>query len=606
MSTWLRDRGIFLLAVFFPFVFLGLTFLAALGGWGPAGLIPLSLAALASVGAFTLALLRLARVPSRDWGRELRLRQIEFEQARQRVFDLTQELRRKSDLLTTERDRSEFLRQSFGELARSLDPRQVLSGILARAIHATGARDGSILLLGERGQVEAFLSRQASGNFSARRAEILDRGLAGWVIRNRRGDIIFDTARDARWLNFPGDREPTRSAVAVPFLRRERALGVMVLTHQLPFQFSEAHFSLLEELAQQAAICLENADLYTAAEAERRKLAAILEGTADAIVVMDVDGRVVLLNPAAERAFGPTAAAALGRPLAEALAHPDFAALFARAVERGEVVTGELTTADGRVRYASISPVPGVGWVAVLQDISYLKELDRLKSEFVTTVSHDLRSPLTAVRGYADLIPMLGPITPEQEDALGRIARAVGQMNDLISDLLDLAKIEAGIDMRREPCRMETIVAEVVEALGSHAVQKELDLRAEIEADLPAVLGHAGRLRQVVANLVDNAIKYTPAGGQVRVCLNRRDAELVLSVVDTGIGIAPQDQEQLFQKFYRVRTPETDAIPGTGLGLALVRSIVEQHGGRIWVRSAPGKGSTFAFSLPVVEGEGGV
>jgi two-component system phosphate regulon sensor histidine kinase PhoR len=128
----------------------------------------------------------------------------------------------------------------------------------------------------------------------------------------------------------------------------------------------------------------------------------------------------------------------------------------------------------------------------------------------------------------------------------------------------------------------------------------------EVENTLPQILGSAARLRQVVANLVDNAIKYTPAGGDVRVLLYRRDQQVVVEVTDTGVGIAPQDQEQLFQKFYRVHTPETAEIAGTGLGLALARSIVEQHDGRIWVRSAPGRGSTFAFSVPVPEDwEGG-
>ncbi len=602
MRGWLRDRGIFLVSVLFLLVILGLTLLAGLGRWSPEGLILLSLGTLASAGAYTLIMLRLARVPPRNWGQQIRAREQSIAQAREQVFELTQDLRRKSDQLTTERDQAEFLHQSFTQLASSLEPRRVLRGILDRAIRAAQARWGSIVLIDEHGRVgESFLSRES--HTSERTTAILSRGLAGWVVLNRRGDIIFDTAADPRWLTFPEDEEPARSAVAVPFLRRNRVLGVMVLTHPFPFQFSDTHLTLLQELAQQAAICLENADLYTAAETERRKLAAVLDGTTDAVIVVDNAQQIVLLNRAAERAFGVSTEAALGQPVTQEVSHPALQALLEQALERNEAVTGELTTADGRVRYCSISPIAGVGWVAIMQDITYLKELDRVKSEFVSTVSHDLRSPLTAVRGYAELVPLIGPVTEEQSEALQHVTKAVAQMNDLIGDLLDLAKIEAGIDMPMSPCSLEEVVTAALDALQGNAELKKLELLAEIEPGLPFVEGNAGRLRQVVSNLVDNAIKYTPPPGTVRVHLGRNEHEVVFSVTDTGLGIAPQDQQQLFQKFYRVQTRATDGIPGTGLGLALVRSIVEQHRGHVWMRSALGQGSTFSFALPILQDE---
>lgn len=598
MRSWLRDRSIFFLCVFFLLVFLGLTLLAALGGWGVKGLIPLVVAALASAGAFTLALLRLARVPPRNWGRELRKREREFEQAREQVFQLTEEIRRKTDELTARHSQSEFLRQSLTELTASLDPRCVLDHILQGAIEVAGARWGSVFLLDEAGQPhDTYLCRMDSGG--SRLDRILKKGFAGWVVNSQEAAIIYDTAQDPRWLAFPEDEEPARSAIAVPFVRRERVLGIMVLTHPLPFQFSAEHLALLQELAPQAAVCLENADLYTAAEAERSKLAAILAGTTDAVIAVDTTARIQVLNPAAERAFGIPALRALNRPLAEGLPHAPLNELFAQALSCGQAVTGELHTDGGRVRYASVSPIPGVGWVAILQDITYLKELDRMKSEFVSTVSHDLRSPLTTVRGYADLVGLLGPVTEQQRDALANIRRATVQMNELIGDLLDLGKIEAGIDMQMEPCELSEIVAAAVDNLVPNATLHGLDLQVAIAPELPSVQGNPGRLGQVVANLVGNAIKYTPAGGQILVSLAQKGHEVILSVRDTGLGIAPENQEQLFQRFYRVRTPETEHIPGTGLGLAITRSIVEVHGGHIAVQSEPGKGSTFTVTLPV-------
>jgi len=602
MVGWWRRQGDAYLAVFLLLILTGLILLAGLVPWETVPLILLSLLALVCAAVFALVVFRLAQASLRFQRRDARSLEQEIQQTREQVFELTQDLRRKADQLTTERDRAEFLHQSFTELTSTLDPRRVLDGILQRAILMAGARWGSLLLFDEQGRpVEMFLSRSAGSRMlGPRTAQVLDRGLAGWVVRNRRGDVIYDTTEDGRWLTFAGDKDQARSAVAVPFQRRDRVLGVMVLTHPIPFQFSDTHLSLLQELARQAAVCLENADLYTLAEGERRKLAAILDGTTDAVVVVDVEGRVSLLNPAACRAFAVFLDATLGRPLVAGMEHQGLTDLFSQALQQMESVTGELITADERVRFCNVSPVPGVGWVAVLQDITYLKELDRLKSEFVSTVSHDLRSPLTSVRGYTDLIPALGPVTEEQHDALGRIRRAATQMSELVGDLLDLGKIEAGIEMHMSPCRLGEVVAGAVESLALTAELKGLEMRVEIEPDVPAVMGNAGRLRQVVANLLSNAIKYTPARGRVQVLLGRRGEEVVLAVTDTGLGIAPQDQAQLFQKFYRVRTPETEGIPGTGLGLAICRSIIDSHGGRIWVRSAPGRGSTFSFGLPVL------
>ncbi len=603
MRNWLRHRTNLFLTIVFLFLLLGVTLVAGLGGWGTGGVALLSLATLASGIGFAMGIFFVIQSRQRYAGKSRHALEQELQYARERIFQLTEELRRETGQLMTERDRAEFLRQSFTELASTLEPRHVLGGILQGAIEAVGAEHGSILLLDERGRPkEALFSRkEGTGGVGPRTEDIFQRGLAGWVVENRCAEIIFDTAQDARWLSFPGDEKPARSVIAVPFARRERALGVMVLTHPVPFQFGEMHMSLLQQLAQEAAICLENADLYTMAEGERTKLAAILEGMTEPVIVVDVEGQILLLNRAAERVFGVSSGQAIGRPLEEAVGQRFLAELCSQARACGEAVSGELSTADERVHFCCISPIPGLGWVAILQDITYFKELDRLKSEFVSTVSHDLRSPLTRVRGYADLLPVLGPLTEEQQDFLGRIGRAVTQMAELISDLLDLGKIEAGIDMELLPLPIGDIVADAAESQLPAAVERGVNLHVELQQEVPAVLGNGGRIRQVVSNLVSNAIKYTPAGGQVSVRLFRDDGEVVLAVADNGLGIAPEDQARLFEKFYRVQTPETEGIPGTGLGLAICRSIVEQHGGRIWVHSTPGQGSTFSVSLPVFE-----
>ena len=526
--------------------------------------------------------------------------QQQIKEAQEQVRRLAESLQNSVAQLFMEQDRATLLSQSLAELMGSPEPQRSLERILHRAIRAARAREGSILLIDEEGRLgEAFLSRSADpAQREQRTSRILDKGFAGWVVQERRGSIINDTTHDARWVTFPGDDEPARSAVGVPFLPRERVLGVMVLTHPEPFQFAEKDLTLLQQLAQQAAICLENATLYIMAASERSKLNAILDGTADAIIVVDTEGQVALLNQAAEQAFRVHAPDIIGLPLATAVRHPDLTALFAKVVENGEVASGELDTDDGRVRYGSVTPIAGVGWVAVVHDITYLKELDRLKSDFVAAVSHDLRSPLTRLLGFAELLPRQGPLTREQQTSVERIRSTVAGMAELIHDLLDLARVEAGIDMGMQPCDLEQVVTEAVDSFLPQATRKGLELETTIEGMVPVVKGNAPRLCQVVANLIDNAIKYTPAGGTVRVRISPRGSELVVAVTDTGIGIAAQDQEQLFQGFYRIHTPQTAGIAGTGLGLAIARSIIEQHAGRIWVRSAVGHGSTFAFALP--------
>jgi two-component system NtrC family sensor kinase len=248
---------------------------------------------------------------------------------------------------------------------------------------------------------------------------------------------------------------------------------------------------------------------------------------------------------------------------------------------------------------AQRTPIQGVGQAIVMQDITHLKELDRIKSEFVTTVSHDLRSPLTAILGYVELIERAGPVTEQQQDFIRRVQMSVQQMTQLVTAMLDLGRIEAGLDAAKENARLGALASYAIENLRALAEAKELKLEVDLPTDLPMVTGVPLRLRQLVTNLVDNAIKYTPAGGTVRVRAESDDGQVVLQVSDTGPGIPAADQPYLFDKFFRASNVPKDAI-GTGLGLSIVKSIVDSHGGRIWVDSTLGEGTTFTVVLPAV------
>jgi signal transduction histidine kinase len=259
-----------------------------------------------------------------------------------------------------------------------------------------------------------------------------------------------------------------------------------------------------------------------------------------------------------------------------------------------------------------------LGRVAVLRDISHLKELDELKSEFVSTVSHDLRSPLTFIRGYATMLPSTGELSDEQQAYVTKILKGVDQISDLVEDLLDLRRIESGAGFETQPCHIATLVSEAVDARRMRAAAKEIDLQLSTkihdESGIPLthldpraliVSGDAASLRQAVTNLVDNAIKYTPGGGQVRVRMSvarqEQDWRILIDVMDTGIGIAPEDQVRLFEKFYRIKRSDVPSVQGTGLGLSLVRSIIERHKGDVSVESELNQGSTFTIRLPLAD-----
>ncbi|MBL8058539.1 MAG: HAMP domain-containing histidine kinase, partial [Anaerolineales bacterium] len=265
--------------------------------------------------------------------------------------------------------------------------------------------------------------------------------------------------------------------------------------------------------------------------------------------------------------------------------------------------SGEFQSPAGRTLYASVSPIISgdgatLGRVCILRDVTHFKELDMMKSEFVATVSHDLRAPLTFMRGYATMLPMVGALTDKQREFADKIVIGIEQMTKLIDDLLDLGRVEAGVGLAKEPCQLDEIVHGLVDTLSPVAANKGLTLQTDIPRDLPLLSGDPTLLRQAVTNLVDNAIKYTPTGGQVRIQMLADNGVIRVAVSDSGVGIALADQAHLFEKFFRVKQRGSTQVKGSGLGLAIVKSIVERHGGRVWMESKLGQGSTFYMEIP--------
>jgi len=304
----------------------------------------------------------------------------------------------------------------------------------------------------------------------------------------------------------------------------------------------------------------------------------------------------LLINPIVRRAFGLTDGDYRNKPVLDVISHPDMKNLLSTDSEN-PLPFHEIAFEDGRVYSAQFTPVPGIGSAVTLQDISYMKQVDRLKNEFVHTVSHDLRSPLTAVLGYTELLERIGPVNDQQREFIDRIQTSIQNITALINDLLDLGRIEAGFDIQKEVIPLGAIIQFTLEHLKPLVEEKRQRVKLELPPKAPKLRGNPIRLRQMLDNLIGNAIKYTPVGGTITIRMETEGEQIILRILDNGLGIPPADQPHIFDKFYRASNVPS-GVGGSGLGLAIVKSIVDNHQGRIWVDSILGQGTIFTIILP--------
>jgi PAS domain S-box-containing protein len=331
---------------------------------------------------------------------------------------------------------------------------------------------------------------------------------------------------------------------------------------------------------------------------ELQKLDTIVENIADGVIIIDEKTNLLLINPAARRAFGIWQEDDVtAKPVTELIPHPDLRTLLNLGVDN-PLPHHEINFEDGRVLSAQYTPIQNIGAAITLQDITYLKQIDRLKNEFVHTVSHDLRSPLTAILGYVDLLERVGPVNDQQREFIHRVQISVHSITSLVNDLLELGRIEAGLDSQKELVPLEGIIHYTLETLNGQVVDKRLNIRLDIPTSLPQMRGNPIRLRQMLDNLLGNALKYTPEGGDISIQLESQEEQIIMRISDSGPGIPPADQPHIFEKFYRASNVPK-GVGGSGLGLAIVKSIVDNHHGRIWVESLLGQGTTFTIVLPL-------
>lgn len=398
----------------------------------------------------------------------------------------------------------------------------------------------------------------------------------------------------------PGGHPPLQSSIAVPLFWDGKARGVLSMHSQQAGAFQESDRVVLETLAAQITSAFERIQLFESIEQEQHRLSAVLRSAADAILVLDEKGCLRLVNPAADRLFVDVAIQ-VGLPLPTGHGYDELIEKLDAARKGDDSEPGEIYWPSKRIFSIYVTPIEDGGQVAILHDITNFKTLDQIKNEFLATATHDLKNPIFAVLGYSDLLVKAGPLTPMQLDFVGRIRNSSLQMQDLVLNLLEVARMDMGTELALEKIDINEVLQNVVDEFQPQAELRQHKLIVKLVDEPMQILGDRMRLMQVARNLLGNALKYTPDGGKVTVRSERHDDMVHAYFDDTGIGISAEDMEHLFEKFYRVQSDDTQDIEGNGLGLAIVKAIVEQHHGQVNVESTLKKGSSFSFCLPLAE-----
>jgi signal transduction histidine kinase len=403
--------------------------------------------------------------------------------------------------------------------------------------------------------------------------------------------------------------EKIKSSFDVPLFVRDRAVGILNVASIRDISYSDDEIKLFYTIASQAQAAIER--LQALLVAEKSKMQAMVEGMSEGVVMFDERDQLVILNATAKDMLG----------YHQKELNVDYLIKFFQ--DLGLVSSLEEIKKSEKfpwVRDLCLDkPVVHVihveasclwdqagkplGMVIILMDVTREREIGQMKDDFISLVSHELRTPLAAIKGSTDILldGIMGELNLRQTDCLVIAKRNIDRLSRLINDLLDFSRIEAGkAQLSKQRMDIANLIKDTVSLLEESAKAKDLRLTASFGPDLPEIEVDADKIIQVITNLVGNAIKFTPAGGQITVEVTRVKDVLQIDVVDTGLGVPHQDLVKIFEKFYQViRLDNSQKTKGTGLGLPICKGIVEKHGGKIWVDSELGKGSKFSFSLPI-------
>jgi len=537
--------------------------------------------------------------------------------------------------LTAEKSQLETLYEITRELTASLDLDRVLRRALDAVVPAITAEMGAVFLVDSG---TGMLMPEMNIDWDDERLP-LEVVPSAWKLGQADSLLVvgdLQTEQTKAWVEVLAASN-MRSLMAAPLVGNGEFMGLLAVASSRPEAFDPNHVRLFRAVIGQLDIAMGNAEICRLTTEQALELGqmlrqqqeeasrghAILTSIVDGVVVNDAEGDTILVNPAAERILGEPAEDLVGQDFHAPLAIFDepgredavdaMGALLGTPAAKVHKVFKMTLDVDDRVIHAHLSPVLTergdlIGVVTVLRDITKEVEADRTKNEFVSNVSHELRTPMTAIKGYTDLLHSgaVGAINEEQERFLAIIKNNADRLTALINDLLDISRVDTGrVRFVPQSVQIGDVISGVVNALAPEAHRKNQTLTYEVVGGLPDLMGDRNRLTQVLTNLVGNAIRYTPNEGEIEVLAYPVEGAVRMDVRDTGIGIAPEDLGRIFERFYRSEHPMVREAGGSGLGLSIAKMFVEMHGGRLWVESEQGKGSTFTVILPMpVRGEG--
>jgi len=476
------------------------------------------------------------------------------------------------------------------ELNAGLNLEDLSAILLKRTVDAFGAVLGHLMIFNAEGNFKKTHHLDSStAQFS------LPQVLLETINETQQSIIVEDTHHDAHWDT---SDDVFRSAVIVPMLGCHSLLGALALTHAQPGYFTPDHLLLLQAITGQAGVAVENVQLYDKLLQEQQRLSGVLQSVADAILMFDPDGCLFLTNPAGQKLF-TNYETMLGHQLKHDMGYDALLQLLEQARLFNASFSTEVVWPDKRIFSALTTPVSEGGIMVVLHDVTRFKKLEHMKDEFVAAASHDLRSPITAIKGFSMLIKKAGPLNDSQNEFVERVHHSAEHMQELVENMLDLSKMDLGAEQKHEIMDVTSIVWQLADEFQPDAqVKNQLLVIGQFELN-SKIQGDSLKIRQALRNLIGNAIKYTPYGGVVILSIKHASDMVCIQVQDTGYGISAADLPHIFDRFYRAHQNAHTDIEGNGLGLSIVKAIAERHGGGVTVESEVGRGSCFTLMFPL-------
>ena len=495
------------------------------------------------------------------------------------------------------------------QIAGQLDLQAVLDKIVVTLRQAIGCRGCCIFLIDQTGeQLEIKAADGLKPHWRETAKLKVGEGIAGRAVSENRTIYVPDTRRDPTFVVFD---EEVRSLLVIPLLAHGEIIGAINVDDDRPNAFGSTQERLLAIAGSQAGMVIDNAQLFAKISAEQQQTRAIIQHMADGLLVMDSEGVIITCNQTLAMMLGLHTGQIIGQKTGSPDLPPNLASVTTSTTQmaRTGVLAREVSIDTPRPRTLQVysTTVVGdnrqpIGEVRVVHDITKERELEHLKDEFFSTISHELRTPLFSIHGFAQIMVEEGDNldVATRQEFLGTIQRQALQLSDMVNNLLDMSRLDEGkLNLVKQSVVIEDLIHQTILKLQGFAHQQKVKLVSDLSPMLPAVSGDKERLEQVLTNLIGNAIKFSEADGEVVILAAKVDQEIQIAVKDNGVGISPEELEQIFSRFYQAESHHQRTTKGSGLGLHIAQKIVEAHAGRIWAESEVGQGSTFRFTLPL-------